>query len=397
MKDGSITRSIVHVAFAGAALAVAPPLGAQTAQGGQDSLRVRAGAGSTLDAKVEAIAREITSQRRIQQELGLSLFRLINQGDQVDEKEVAEVREQLRLATTRVSTLRQRLESVCSSDAKPRGWLGVTLQGQLTVAQQGNGPAVYMYGQHPRVESVEPGSPAEKAGLVSGDVIVALGGRDIRTDEVIPTELLRPGVRVPVRVLRSNGEHKVILVRIEPRPDGFADAPCPWIDANVVAAMAPPPPAMAYTLVLPDSARRVFLREGPSTPRPAAAAAPRVEAGAIIARPTPAPVPVPAPTPEAGFVFESNTVAGAQVMPMNDDLGANFGVDDGLLVLKVAPGTPASSAGLKSGDVLISANDHPLNSVMAFRREFSLSSDRTLKLQIVRRHEKQTILLRWSN
>ena len=121
---------------------------------------------------------------------------------------------------------------------------------------------------------------------------------------------------------------------------------------------------------------------------------------------TPVPTQTPAPPPPAfeggvyagpliPFASGGGIVAGARLMTMNPDLGANFGVDEGVLVLQVAPGTPAQAAGLKSGDVLLSANDHPLTSTNALQREMSLSSERSVKLVFMRRHEKQTATLRW--
>jgi S1-C subfamily serine protease len=88
-------------------------------------------------------------------------------------------------------------------------------------------------------------------------------------------------------------------------------------------------------------------------------------------------------------------VAGAQVVPMNPELGQNFGVEEGLLVLKVLPGTPAYRSELRGGDVLLTANEQDLTSARVLQREMNLSAEHEVKLLIVRQKRRQTITLRW--
>lgn len=58
---------------------------------------------------------------------------------------------------------------------------------------------------HARVESVEKGGPADKAGVIAGDEILAVHGRDLDTKETYAALLgeLFPETTVPVRVLRD--------------------------------------------------------------------------------------------------------------------------------------------------------------------------------------------------
>lgn len=79
------------------------------------------------------------------------------------------------------------------------------------------------------VDSVDPGSPAEEAGLRAGDIVLELDGRelDVRFPEQIPPVLHRiaefaPGTTLSLRVLR-NGEAEVVLVTTEPLESRVGD------------------------------------------------------------------------------------------------------------------------------------------------------------------------------
>ncbi len=72
-----------------------------------------------------------------------------------------------------------------------------------------------------RLSGVSPGSPAETAGLQAGDIIVALGERDVLDLQGL-TDALRahkPGDTVDVRFLRA-GETKTVKIRLGTRSSG---------------------------------------------------------------------------------------------------------------------------------------------------------------------------------
>jgi serine protease Do len=89
-----------------------------------------------------------------------------------------------------------------------RGRLGVGIQGMDDDLARAVGL------DHPHgalVGEVEPGSPAEKAGIRSGDVIVAVDGQDVPHSEDLPRLVARhsPGTQVKLSVVHDKGKRDV--------------------------------------------------------------------------------------------------------------------------------------------------------------------------------------------
>lgn len=86
-------------------------------------------------------------------------------------------------------------------------------------------------------------------------------------------------------------------------------------------------------------------------------------------------------------------VAGAQLQPLNEDLASYFQVDEGVLVMEVLEGTPASQAGLLAGDVIIRVGGEQVSSLKDLR--FGVGYlERPLRLQVIRKGEPVQILIR---
>lgn len=104
-----------------------------------------------------------------------------------------------------------------------RGWLGVAMQMELTpeLAEQ--------FGlDEPRgalITSVLPESPADRAGLLQGDVVVVLDGEEVEDANELRDKvaMLEVGAQVEMEVVRE-GERRTLEIEIGQRPD-FALTP----------------------------------------------------------------------------------------------------------------------------------------------------------------------------
>ncbi|HEU5482095.1 MAG TPA: Do family serine endopeptidase [Sphingomicrobium sp.] len=69
------------------------------------------------------------------------------------------------------------------------------------------------------VRTVQPGTPAAKAGIQQGDVIISVNGKEVNPDETVSYLIAntRVGTRVPVEIIRS-GRRMNLAVTVEQRP-----------------------------------------------------------------------------------------------------------------------------------------------------------------------------------
>ena len=381
-----------------------------TAGAQQDTSRVR-----RVDVRVDDLVRELNAARAREDEMRRLYAELLAREAQkagvaagasaapraaTAEPAVRVVLQRLQNVTQQQVTLKRRLEMLCNAEPTPRGYLGVSVTGQAQIVTLGDRPVGFNYATYQVVESVEPGSPAEKAGIRARDVMIAIGSRDLRTGDMFPSDLLSPGERVLVKVERD-GRTLSLPVLIEPRPESFNISPCPFMDATIATAIAPTPaPDFVYRWTGPDSATQTtgFVistpRPSPATSRPSPAPSSRAR-NLVAARPAEAPVVLSGPMVAQMNAGGMGFILGASVMPMNHDMSEIFHSDKGLLVLKVLQATPAEDAGLKGGDVLLSANDEDLTTARSLERVMNLSTQHEVKLLLLRKGKHQTVTVRW--
>jgi len=97
--------------------------------------------------------------------------------------------------------------------------------------------------------------------------------------------------------------------------------------------------------------------------------------------------------PLTPYLLGSNRVAGAEVVDIRPGLGEYFRVETGVLVVDVAPGTPAAIAGIQPGDVIVSLDRVSVRSVDELRTGVSRAAD-TLPVTLVRQGARREVLLR---
>ena len=97
------------------------------------------------------------------------------------------------------------------------GWIGIVVSGAPTQIRVESNEMFMRYLLYPQIVSVDPTSPAQRAGLAPGDTLVAYNGRDVRADEISMTRLLVPKSTVKVRVRRDG--------KVKDLPVVVADAP----------------------------------------------------------------------------------------------------------------------------------------------------------------------------
>jgi serine protease Do len=368
-----------------------------------DSTAREARAWREYQAALDRLQREIESLRRQRTDLATtrtawaaeSLTRTLGPdirrvSDEAARLEAALSSEALRSAAAdpdlrRLSRELQRLQSGLSLDFSnmspmPKGWLGISYSVSGMEKYSPN-ELMVTYSSYPVIESVEPGSPAERAGLSAGDTMLAFNGMELLNKEISVWKLLQPGVRLTVKV-RRDGQTRELPVLVGRRPSVYILTPSP--DAPVLAPDQP----------------EARVRLTPRTPRPptanppGATPAPAPPAGVWVLPPAPGTTPMLAPGPDILIMNGPVVVAGAQVAKLDAELGEVFGVERGVLVLSVAPGTPAEDAGLRGGDVIVRADSIEITTPSRFQRAVMRAGGRPVSLQIIRKHQSRTITLR---
>lgn len=318
---------------------------------------------SRSDPAVRDSIVRVTSQQIA--ELGRDIARVQMEADRAQLRAVAEgTRAQLRVqiasarAIADVARTLARQQRVMITRTLPRGYLGVTLSGEQNTELR-DGKVFTMFLSPSVIESVEPGSPAANGGLEAGDTIIAFGRLPV-PGAVPLADVMTPGERVPFKIHREGRERTMTVVIGTRQLYSFMNEwpTSPRSPQAPVAPMAPMTPAAPHAPLL--SLRGV---DGGSSWSPT-----------------------------------DFSIAGAVMTTITDELEELTGADEGILVLRVAPGTPAASSGLRGGDVIIRVNDEECSGVrdlqVAVQRASSRGARRVL-LVVSRKQKEQTLTLQW--
>ncbi len=204
------------------------------------------------------------------------------------------------------------------------------------------------------IESVREGSPAEKAGLKAGDVIVEFDGERVRSTRQF-TRLVQetPAERQVQAVVMRDGQRTTVSVEPtapEARWESLFDS-----DQGFAYRLAP--------------------RPAPAPPSPPAA-----------------PRPPRPPDVLERFFFSSSGRLGIQVQDLSDQLASYFGTKDGVLVTAVTDNSAAAKAGLMAGDVIVAINGTTVTTPSELSRQVQdMDENQEFTLDIVRDKKKQTL------
>lgn len=97
--------------------------------------------------------------------------------------------------------------------------------------------------------------------------------------------------------------------------------------------------------------------------------------------------------PLTPYLLGRNRVAGAEVIDLEPELARYFDVSGGVLVTRVAPGTPAAIAGLLPGDVITRIDQVVVRAVEDLRHGVSVAGE-MLPVTLIREGESRQVLLR---
>ncbi len=250
--------------------------------------------------------------------------------------------------------------------ALPKGWIGFTTTGPKTESINDDGQVV-TYFDYPTIVTVDGHSPAERAGIMRGDELIAYNGLDVVGRPLNLTQLLVPEKRLSITI-RRDGEKK---------------------DYPVIVAKAPERVA---------TRRRDFDELDRARVERVRAAEGRGEAmgSAVIALPGAAGNGGSLPMGGRFFVIGPSGVFGASASSVGPELAKALKLETGVLVNDVPEETPASKAGLRAGDVIVGVADRQVSSLHELQRLIATSAaDREVSLRIMRDKKPRNVTVRW--
>jgi predicted metalloprotease with PDZ domain len=227
-----------------------------------------------------------------------------------------------------------------------KGWLGVLLAHTVEMRDGETSKEV-------RIVGVFEDSPAERAGLQKGDVILRVDGAEVGEPGEIAENLgsRRPGQRVNLRVLRD-GEEMRVRVRLGERPDDIEKQYAALTgDKRILEKFLQPGEGGEFAWHAMPGAK--YLAQ-------------------VYARP-------------------GGPIIGVRIETLTEQLAGFFGVDGGVLITEVIAGTPAEKAGLLAGDVVTAAGGEPVRSAGDLQKAIHENgTDTPIRIEVMRRGQRLT-------
>lgn len=267
----------------------------------------------------------------------------------------------------------------------PLGWIGITPQGPVreTISSEGD---VIEYYAYPSIIAVDPESPAQKAGIEVGDVLIAYNGVDVRGRPINLTQLLVPDRKITITVRRDGvlREYAVIAARAPahfefrrynpsaPSGDDRFETIIAGIDSMQRLHIGPLPEQLM--------GQRMPFGGPPAGARPSVA--PSAETGLVISM--------------RGTLLSPTGAFGAVLSTVSPELSRTLKLDVGVLVNDVARDTPAARAGLRPGDVIVTVSGQAVRSLRALQDVVRTRiAEQSVALRVMRDHRAQVVTVSW--
>jgi len=254
---------------------------------------------------------------------------------------------------------------------QPTGWFGVRINDQMMFDSRGNA----FFDSYPIVTAVDSGSPAAKAGVHPGDVLMTFNAHDMRGGAVELAKWLKVGAPFVLKIGRNDAT-RVIRGTLGRRPEN-------WDQKMTMVVTSPDWEAQSGSI-----GGRV-----PSAPR-----SPMKDGVVRVRQKMPTPEALTVLAPALGYGSAVYPFAGAEFTALNTDLSDLLDVKpEGVFVTNVLEGSAARIAGLRGGDIVVKANGNkvmtPIDLVQAIRA--ADETDRNIALVVMRKHKLQTLTLSW--
>lgn len=243
-----------------------------------------------------------------------------------------------------------------------KGWVGVVITTGIGTM---NEAGALVFNEYPTIESIDPGSPAEKAGLRAGDVLISINNQDFRRNPIPMNSMLAPGQKVIFRYKRGETSRTLAVNVLERPSEAKQYTRIEWIE----------PVPMGRTQAQRRESESLLNKNVVIRSRE-----PLVSVPPLIIRP--------------GSV--TLNIVGADMTDLNSDLREALKLKgDGVFVINVVGGSPAGMAGLKSGDVIFEANKESIGNPGELIRLMRATMENSLMIRVMRQQKPQTLTLRW--
>ena len=254
------------------------------------------------------------------------------------------------------------------SIAFPKGWIGINAQGPRRIDWGSEGYTV-QYFDYPAIISVDPESPAKRAGILPGDVLLAYDGVDVKGHPFDLNQMLIPDKKLLVAV-RHDGEQKEYTLTV-------AQAPVTTWErglepggrgGQVYVSRVGPGDGLRSDVILsvPGSGPKAGPRGGGFT------------------------------VPMRTFFLSSNGAFGAVLSTVSPELAKTLKLEPGVLVNDVTDETPASTSGLRPGDVIVNVGGQSVATLQALQETLKMRiADRTIVLEVVRDKKPRKVTVNW--